>query len=127
MTPEQRERRRFHRIATDQLVEIEAAGNHCRGAVLDISLRGLLVCCDDGSSMPSPGDEAEARVFLDDQDYCIEVSGTVAHTEGMQLGLHCTQMDLESAARLRRLVELNLADDELLERELSELIRDQDA
>jgi hypothetical protein len=41
--------------------------------------------------------------------------------ENNLVGLEITSMDLDSATNLRRLVELNLADPSLLERELSQL------
>ena len=52
---------------------------------------------------------------------CIDIEGEVAHVEGSRIGLQCLVLDLESASTLRRLVELNLADPELLERNLAEL------
>ena len=125
MTSEHEERRRFLRIVTDKAVQIEAANGDCRGRVVDISLRGLLVHCDDVARLPKTGETARAHIQLDDETCCIDVEGTVAHVEGAQLGLRHTSMDLDSAARLRRLVELNLADPVLLERELIELIRNQ--
>ena len=125
MTSEHEERRRFHRIATDKAVDMTFQGGTCSGLVLDISLRGLLLRCDTNEALPQAGETARARVRLDDGDCCIDVEGTVAHVEDRQIGMHCTRLDLDSAARLRRLVELNLADSELLERELTELIREQ--
>jgi hypothetical protein len=118
------DRRRFQRIATDKPVELESSGNHYAGSVVDISLRGLLVEIGSAAVLPRQGDAAHARIHLSDPEPCIELDGTIAHVEPGQLGLHCTTLDLDSAARLRRLVELNLADDRLLERELGELIRD---
>jgi hypothetical protein len=125
MPSSREERRRFQRIATDKSVEIESAGNRYAGSVVDISLRGVLVDIGSAAVLPRQGDAARARIQLSDPEPCIELEGTIAHVEPGQLGLHCTTLDLESAARLRRLVELNLADDRLLERELGELIRDQ--
>jgi len=127
MSTAREERRRFQRIATDKSVDIESAGNRYVGSVLDISLRGLLVDIGSATAPPRQGDRAHARIHLSDPEPCIEWEGTVAHVAHGQVGLHCTTLDLDSAARLRRLVELNLADDRLLERELSELIRDQPA
>jgi len=45
----------------------------------------------------------------------------VAHVEGGRVGLRRTHIDIESVTHLRRLVELNLGDPALLERELHEL------
>ena len=124
MTEPAAERRRFHRIAIDKTVQLEIGGQQCAGTVLDISLRGLLIAC----ALPPnvcAGDRAKARVRLDDAACWIDVEGDVVHISPGQIGLHCTQMDIDSAAHLRRLVELNLADSTLLERELVELIADQ--
>jgi hypothetical protein len=46
---------------------------------------------------------------------------TVAHCESEHVGFHCDHIDIDSITHLRRLVELNLGDPELLERELSAL------
>jgi hypothetical protein len=46
----------------------------------------------------------------------------VAHVEGPQAGLLCISIDIDSVTHLRRLLELNLGDPALLERELSALI-----
>ena len=46
----------------------------------------------------------------------------VAHVEGRYAGLVCEGIDIDSVTHLRRLVELNLGDPDLLDRELSSLI-----
>jgi hypothetical protein len=46
----------------------------------------------------------------------------VAHLENTHVGLRCESIDLDSMAHLRRLLELNSGDPELVERELSALI-----
>lgn len=124
MTEAPSERRRSHRIATDKTVQLEIGDQKCVGRVLDISMRGLLIACDPPPNVQE-GDSSTARVQLDDAVCCIDVEGTVVHINPGQIGIHCTQMDIDSASRLRRLVELNLADSGLLERELVELIADQ--
>ena len=125
MPESQHERRRFHRIATDKPVDVMIGDKHYPGTVLDISLRGLLFL-NAGDTQPEHGAEAKAHIKLDDELCCIDLAGEVAHIEGERIGLHCTSMDLESAAKLRRMVELNLADNELLERELAQLISGDD-
>lgn len=123
MNQPKKERRHFHRIATDKPVELVVETDDYLGTVADISLRGLLVTCT-GDRLPAPGATAKARIQLDDATYCIELTGNIVHVEHGRVGVRCTAMDLESAARLRRLVELNLADPTLLERELTELLAD---
>jgi hypothetical protein len=124
MSANPQDRRRFERVATDKAVEVETGRGTYRGSVVDISLRGLLMHYQDSPPAPGIGESATVRVRLDDDDCCIDLEGSIAHVEGRQLGLHCTRMDLDSAARLRRLVELNIGDNDLLERQLSELIAD---
>ncbi len=115
------DRRRFHRIATDKPVELAIGDRSYSGTVLDISLRGLLFLST-ADAQPQHGDQAKAHIKLDDELCCIDLVGEVAHVQGRRIGMHCTSMDLDSAARLRRMVELNLADNALLERELTQLI-----
>jgi hypothetical protein len=46
----------------------------------------------------------------------------VAHIEDDRVGVSCSHIDLDSAAHLRRLVELNLGDEAQLHRELQALM-----
>jgi hypothetical protein len=52
----------------------------------------------------------------------IEMTALVAHVDARQLGLLCTHSDLDSVTHLRRLIELQLGDPSLLERDLGELV-----
>ncbi len=49
---------------------------------------------------------------------------TLAHTEEDHIGFHCEHIDLDSVTSLKRLVELNLGDEELLEREILNMLSD---
>jgi hypothetical protein len=53
------------------------------------------------------------------------MQGVITHVEGLYIGLACRNIDLDSVTHLRRLVELNLGDVALLERELSALVADE--
>ena len=48
----------------------------------------------------------------------------VSHIKANHIGLKCHYIDIDSITHLKRLIELNLADDELLHRELAMLIHD---
>jgi len=115
------ERRRFHRVATDKPVTVQVGDARHSGTVLDISFRGLLLRAE-GDWAPDIGTPAQAQVLLDEQMPGITMDGEVAHVDGTRIGLRCVGMDLDSAGMLRRMVELNLSDEGLLERELSQLI-----
>ena len=116
------ERRRFHRILMDQDAVLSVEGETHNAVVVDISLKGLLVRVRD-AWRPAPAQVVNAEVRLDDsEDCCIRFSGEVSHLEDDLVGLHSLSIDLDSATRLRRLVELNLDDHALLERELAHMI-----
>lgn len=116
------ERRRFDRVATDKPVIIHDDDQPHQGTVIDISMRGaLLDISDDDPWRPTRGDRLKVRIKLDRELCCIDLEGEVAHIEESRIGLQCLVLDLESASNLRRLVELNLANPELLERNLAEL------
>ena len=49
----------------------------------------------------------------------IRMDGVVAHIADQRVGLHCQNIDVDSITHLRRLIQLNLGDAELCDRELS--------
>jgi hypothetical protein len=113
------ERRRFHRINFDAATEITQGVNRWAAELHDISLKGILVI------RPADWDGDPARLFdaRISLGAGIEVQMEVELTraEGDQLGFVCRHIDLDSISHLRRLVELNLGDEELLERDLTAL------
>jgi hypothetical protein len=115
------ERRRFSRIAFHRPAEIDAEGERVTCELLDVSLKGALV------EVPAKfggrkGQPCALTIRLDAGDAVVRMDGEIVHHEGPALGLRCTGIDLESIAHLRRIVELNLGDEELLHRELSALV-----
>jgi hypothetical protein len=120
--PDPAERRRFSRIAFHRPAELDVAGERGTCELLDISLRGALLETPVGFGAPL-GARCTLTVRLDAGDARIRMDGEIVHREGTQVGLRCVEIDLESIGHLRRIVELNLGDDELLHRELSALVR----
>jgi hypothetical protein len=116
------ERRHFSRIAFHRPAELDLRVERDTCEVLDVSLKGALVEVPVGSRA-RVGRECVLKIRLDAGDAVIEMAGEIAHREGNQVGVRCREIDLDSIAHLRRLVELNVGDDELLRRELAELIR----
>lgn len=121
MTEANQERRHFHRIVMHRPVTIDCKAHPVEAELLDISLNGALVSLGD-SWKPQIGNQAKAAIRLDDDDeFTIHMAVRVAHVRDGHVGLQVTSIDLDSATTLRRLVELNLADPALLERELEQL------
>jgi hypothetical protein len=47
------------------------------------------------------------------------MSGSIVHLEGAHVGIKCLDIDVGNLTRLRRLIELNTGDADLVDRELS--------
>ncbi|WP_077046020.1 PilZ domain-containing protein [Pseudomonas sp. KK4] len=114
------DRRRFKRIAFDARTELSQGQFIWPVKLIDLSLKGLLI------ERPEPwlGDPQQ-DFFVDihlSEDVDIEMDVQLSHEDHGQLGFVCRHISLESIQRLRRLIELNLADPQELERELGALI-----
>ncbi|MBA1271826.1 PilZ domain-containing protein [Stutzerimonas azotifigens] len=119
MTGPAQERRRFQRIDFDASLVLTQHDQRWSATLLDLSLQGVLAerpedwngdACLPFSARIVLGPDAQVRMEVD-----------LAHEEGNALGFACRHIDLDSISHLRRLVELNLGDSELLERELAAL------
>lgn len=116
------ERRRFSRITFHRPAELDLGSEKATCEVIDVSLKGALV------EVPVRFDAAVGQrcalvIRLDAGDAEIRMEGEVVHREGTLVGVRCREIDLDSISHLRRLVELNVGDDEVLHRELSALVR----
>lgn len=113
------ERRRFQRIAFDAATGITQGGRHWAVELHDVSLKGLLVKRPTGWS-GDPDQPFLAHIELG-QDVQVQMEVVLTRIKDDQLGFVCRHIDIESISHLRRLVELNLGDETLLERELAAL------
>ena len=109
----------FSRIPFEVNVTLRDEQHSWETRLLDISLHGALIKAP-ASFVAAAEQRFRLAVHLEGgPDICMEVE--VAHRENDELGLNCKDIDVDSITHLRRLVELNLGDPELLERELSAL------
>ena len=116
----QEENRHFSRIRFDSAVKIIKGNEHWNSTLLDISLKGALVAKPEEWS-GAIEDTCILEITLS-TDLDIRMETTVVHIEGDQIGFRCEHIDLTSISHLRRIVELNTGDEELLSRELHALI-----
>jgi hypothetical protein len=114
------ERRHFSRIQFHRPAELAVSGSPTTCGLLDVSLKGALVEVAP-AFRAAAGDVCVLAIRLA-PDAVIQMDGVVAHREGATVGVRCTGIDLDSIAHLRRLVEMNLGDEELLHRELGALV-----
>ncbi|WP_434628111.1 PilZ domain-containing protein [Pseudomonas sp. Z1-29] len=114
------ERRRFVRIEFHAETELSQGPFIWPVKLLDLSLKGLLI------EKPEPWIGDPEKSFMADihlsSEAEVKMEVRLTHDDHGHLGFVCEHIDLDSVAHLRRLVELNLADHDELERELAALI-----
>lgn len=113
------DRRRFQRVPLEGSVRLYSGSALWETDLIDLSLKGVLVARP-ATWAGAPG----ARFRMD-----LRVNGTLvismgveaARIEDERLAFAWDRIDLDSFARLKRLIELNLGGHELLHRELAAL------
>ncbi len=113
------ERRKFTRIPFDAWTEIEQNGKRWNAVLIDLSLKGLLVKQPNNWTKDSKG-SFEALIRLD-TGVMIKMKVILAHQEEGHIGFLCESIDVDSISHLRRLIELNMGNCDILERELHSL------
>lgn len=116
------QRRHFARASFSADATLLVADVAAPCTVHDLSLKGALVSRDDASPAPQAGSECVLVIALDGEEAAIRLDCEVAHAEGNRVGLVWRETDLDSLTHLRRLLELNLADPQLMQRELGALL-----
>ena len=108
--------RQFHRIFynTEASLNSETSSLPCK--IVDISLQGCLVRFN--SPWTEPLEKLYTLKLQLSAEVSIEMHVSVSHVVGNDAGFKCEHIDIDSISQLRRLVELNLGDSQMLERDL---------
>ena len=118
----QSERRNFSRIPFSGTVTVIHDDAQWVAELLDISMKGLLVSRPIDWHEQSSNDY-HLKLSLDERNqYTIAMDAALVHAKKDCLGFRCDHIDLDSMTVLRRLLELNIGDEEQINRELSALI-----
>ncbi|TRW90819.1 PilZ domain-containing protein [Candidatus Methylobacter oryzae] len=117
---ENNDSRHFHRIVytAEVLLSCKEKTWHCE--IIDLCLKGCLLRFE----LPWEEDPKELYTLtlrLSEQVQ-IKMELSVTHVVGSKVGFKCEHIDIDSISELRRLVELNLGNSTLLERDLLALI-----
>ena len=115
------ERRRFARFPFHSQGALSIAGQPQQGMVLDVSLKGALFCADNPFTASS-GNMCSLEIFHAGQPgFCTATALVTYHRENL-VGLEF--VDLTDGARrlLVQLIDMNLAVDTLLERNLLDML-----
>lgn len=115
------ERRKFTRFPFEASVSLSNPRGKWTAKLIDVSLNGVLIT-QPHNWIKHQNQEFLVEVNFVDSDIHIRMEASIAHTEHGKIGLHCNHIDIDSASHLRRLVELNLGDENILNRELGALI-----
>ena len=117
------EQRHFTRIPFNASVIVinSRTNKKTMAELLDISFKGLLI------SKPKDwqgenGDSYTVHLELAGEEVQLNLDVVQVHHEKEHIGFKTEHMDIDTATHLRRIVELNLGNENLLERELSELV-----
>ena len=118
------EHRHTHRVDFDSQVDFETSDCHYTCELVDISLQGALIAGCSGAT-PDAGTPCKISITLDKtKEHQIVMVGRVARKIENRVGIHCDSIDVDSMTQLRRLVEFNLGDVELVNRDLEALVHD---
>ncbi len=120
-------KRRFQRIPFDAKTELFLTSNveqRILGSLRDISLKGALIVIDNPDAKLNVGTRAELLVRPEQGEFELSFTVEVAYwlSNANAIGLNIVSLDVDSAAHLRRLVEVNIGDESILQRELSNLV-----
>lgn len=117
------ERRQFSRILFDANAYLADGQQTWRTIILDLSLNGALVKMPEEAEL-AKHQQLRLEFVLPESDVQLVMEVEIVHKESHSLGLQCRHIDVESISHLRRIMELNIGDAELLNRELAMLIAD---
>ncbi len=116
----QNEKRSFHRVFYSAKASLNSQEKVWPCQVIDLCLKGCLLRFSD----PWEGDLQLIYTLQLRLSDSIEISMALqpAHIVGCNVGFKCVHLGIDSISQLRRLVELNLGNSDLLERDLLALV-----
>ncbi|MCL1066594.1 PilZ domain-containing protein [Shewanella olleyana] len=115
------ERRKFTRTLFAATASVNVEDKTYRTDILDLSINGALVSTPEGLEAEE-GQNVALSFLLPESDIVLSMDTVLVHKEVNHLGLECQHIDLDSISHLKRIIELNIGDNDLLQRELGQLI-----
>jgi len=115
------ERRQFSRVPFEASVTISNPSGAWTAKLKDISLNGILVSIPQNWRI---NEQTQCLLEINPADnvFSIRMEAAISHQQEQSIGFQCEHIDIDSISHLRRLVELNIGDEALLNRQLSALI-----
>ncbi|WP_347986876.1 PilZ domain-containing protein [Methylomonas sp. AM2-LC] len=110
------EKRRFHRALYNAEAVLISTNISIPCKIIDISLKGCLLAFAEPLNIQKGMLNTLNITLSDDESIIMDISAV--HETGNHIGFICQHIDIDSITNLRRLVELNLGNSEILDREL---------
>lgn len=114
------ERRQYNRVLFSSSATLVQEDVRVETRLIDLSLKGALLELQEENTVDN-NKPLQLEIKLSDREHVISMCGSISHQEGPKLGFFCKDIDIDSITELRRLIELNLADENLLLRDLKSL------
>lgn len=112
--------RHFSRVPFQAEVQLHLTGRELTVQLIDIALKGALVQTETLQGLVIH-EKCRLVLPLTEGGDSIVMAGRIVHLEDQQVGIECLDIDVTSLTRLRRLIELNTGDVDLMHRELLHL------
>ncbi len=113
------ERRSFSRVTFDAPAKLTLpTGEIIETKIHDLSLKGVMLEINTGNKLENGSYQLTLTLS---EDICINMDISLSHQEVSHAGFICDYIDVDSMTHLRRLVELNMGDVSLLDREFHQL------
>lgn len=112
-------KRQFQRVLFDHDASLTCNEHQWSTNVIDLSLRGL--SCTKPKNVIFDVNQLMTLSIKLSPEQVIIMEAELIHNEEHVLGMRCTRIDINSISELRRLVQLNLADEALLNRDIEHL------
>ena len=113
------DKRRFQRFIYQSNAVLDNAGVTFECKIHDLSLKGCLL--EFAESWPVATQKHYTLTMDLSDDVSIVMDVQAVHVDDKFIGFSCQNIDIDSITNLRRLVELNLGNSQVLERELTAL------
>ncbi|PKH06384.1 PilZ domain-containing protein [Moritella sp. Urea-trap-13] len=112
-------KRQFQRVLFNHDASLTCNEHQWSTNVIDLSLRGL--SCTKPKNVIFDINQLMTLSIKLSPEQVIIMEAELIHDEECVLGMRCTRIDINSISELRRLVQLNLADEALLHRDIEHL------
>lgn len=120
MESSQQERRKFSRVVLEWPVEVIYQEKSWPALLVDLSFRGALLNCEHLGL--DPDTRVNLHIHIPQSQLDLDLEAHVVRACGPIYALRFDAVDIDSMSELRRVIELNLGDDSLLQREMEQLL-----